>query len=79
MKRLHQNTKPELIAETLLLSVKVGGIVDTLSRDCQAKAYLIRELLPRAVFKVTDDQNDAMQLLLDRWTYFEPAVILSRH
>ena len=59
MKRLHQNAKTSAqILEVYLLSVKIGGIVKTLASDCRGKALLIKELIPKAIFKVEEEHHE---------------------
>ena len=76
MKRLNANAKTvETLREVFLLATQVGSIVTTMAADCRGKASLIRDLVPRAIFKVgaTGDEEEteaALMLLVDRWVYF---------
>ena len=77
MKRVQTNAKAETLGEVYKLSVHVGAIVNTLANDCRNKAKIVRDLIPAAIFQAGPDLTEgAMQLLVDRWTYFEPLISL---
>ena len=69
----------EAVRETYLIAVEVGGIVRTMASDCRAKAALIRDTIPRLIFNLDGkDVDEVMMLMVDQWTYSEPAIVLSR-